>query len=763
MKESQLVDLIWARIHKRVIDVVNNSKSSGSSNSNLNLNVSQYSEALLVTGARSLKGNLAVLDGITIDGVDLSALNTSFTSLNNSVASHLITNFKTAHGSIVHTHINDSEGGKISHSSLNNLNNDDHTLYAHSESGTRPAHVANRLNKNVLAGNGLLDGGNTLLNADVELYVDKDYNFDWYGEHIFFNTLYSTVIKPISPIAYDIGASNLMYRDLWASNIQATIFAETTISLIGGYLRLAKDQGTFQETITNTATQINFYKTMTINDIVEIRANAKYEILKITSLSSGTTYNVSRAINGATIPTWEAGVVYSVLGQTGNGFIDLNSTSTPKISLYKQGNSWNDQKEIIRIGDLNNNWGYSTETYGIAIGSYESGKSNIIVDQNGILKIRNHNINVVTMGSDGKFTLVGEMVVENTISSSSGIVKLTNDGVDIQTGFNIELLKGINFYAGSTLLANIAMYRTSYLSTSQWQSTLYIKHEDNHPQISISTDVNISGGLGFIDITNTGYLGTIQQSIQLSTELARLMISSTHDLLLNSSTLTILADKVYYYDMPLTSGVDNYHYYIQSFRCWFVYKLGVYYQLNVPSFNGSYPTSPVANLRVYRTDLNAEMAYINSSWQRIAGTQLAIMYETSTAQSIPNAAYTIVNFNTLNFATHTGLITIGASWRFTAAEEGTYRVSSMVTFNPTATWADNEQAALAIYKNGADFARLDFKDNMPSTASYMSLNGTLTLKLAANDYIDIRVYQATGTALSLLNDANFNIVNIERI
>lgn len=96
-----------------------------------------YPSALLLDGTRQLTGNLSVAAGITIDGVDISA--------------------HAADGSIHH---------------LSGMSADDHTQYAHSESGgTRVAYGANRLYKTITAGNGLTGGGQLDANRTLSVLL----------------------------------------------------------------------------------------------------------------------------------------------------------------------------------------------------------------------------------------------------------------------------------------------------------------------------------------------------------------------------------------------------------------------------------------------------------------------------------------------------------------------------------------------------------------------------------------------------------------
>ena len=154
---------------------------------------------------------------------------------------------------------------------------------------------------------------------------------------------------------------------------------------------MAKDQGRLPAVAAADVT-IDFGKAMTVGDFIVIRAHdasgaIKAEYIEIGSLISGTNYNVTRDLAAAhvTDPVWADGTPYVALGQTGNGRIELNANDTPRMSMIVQGATYNAQTEMLRVGDLNGNWGYVAPTYGFAAGEYAAGENSLTIDQtNGI-------------------------------------------------------------------------------------------------------------------------------------------------------------------------------------------------------------------------------------------------------------------------------------------------------------------------------------------------------------------------------------------
>jgi len=343
------------------------------------LDDNQAPQFLKIDGTRDLIGNLNVANGITIDGVDISALSAAYDA-------HLIT--------------------------------DAHTIYAHAEgSGTRRAYEAGRLNRSILAGNGLTGGGllttdqtlSVLLNASWSglsvdgngLRINTAAAFTWTNDHVFQGLTKTRHLYPELTDTYDLGSSTLLWRKGWLSELDAILFSQNTVTLLGGWLLISKDEGALAANVAPADTQIDFGKTMTPGDFVLFRAAGQVEYMQVGTLVGGTTYNVTRNLDGSGANTWSSGTPFAVLGQSGQGRIELNAYDTPRIQLIRQGATYNAQTEIIRIGDLNGNWGYSAQKWGVAIGEYASGKANITIDQDGIIRIRNYATDVIKLsGTD---------------------------------------------------------------------------------------------------------------------------------------------------------------------------------------------------------------------------------------------------------------------------------------------------------------------------------------------------------------------------
>lgn len=142
----------------------------------------------------------------------------------------------------------------------------------------------------------------------------------------------------------------------------------------------------------------------------------------------------------------------------------------------------------------------------------------------------------------------------------------------------------------------------------------------------------------------------------------------------------------------------------------------------------------------------------------------AALYTTDAGQSIPYGAFTIVDFENLVHDTDAA-VTTGASWKFTCptGQGGQYRVSIMLLFTSTSTWAAAEHAEAFVYKGGVAYTCLARTTAESATTLYRELNGSADVYLSAAEYIDIRVFQGSGGAIALANDGLYNHVSISRI
>lgn len=138
-------------------------------------------------------------------------------------------------------------------------------------------------------------------------------------------------------------------------------------------------------------------------------------------------------------------------------------------------------------------------------------------------------------------------------------------------------------------------------------------------------------------------------------------------------------------------------------------------------------------------------------------------YTTTAGQSISSgAAAAIIDFGTLVKDTHLA-VTTGASWKYTAPTKQVVTVDVRATLSSSAAWNEGETAALYLYKNGALFRFLDFIYAPFTGAQIMLMQGSCTVELASGDYIDIRIVQNSGSAITMDTTAGINTVEITSV
>ncbi len=222
---------------------------------------------------------------------------------------------------------------------------------------------------------------------------------------------------------YDLGSLDKWWRSLYASTINSTVFAQNVQQVIGGSFLIPKNTGTLP-LVGVQSDSIDFGKTMTVGDHILIKSFdeggvPKTEYIKIGDLISGTCYGVTRDEAGAhaTDPVWPDGTPYAVLGQAGNGWIQLDATTTPRMSVFTLGSAYNIQNEVYRAGNLKGNWGYGSDIYGLAVGEYASNKANMTYDPTNGLRLRIYGNEYINLTNNGNALIAGKLQLNGTASA----------------------------------------------------------------------------------------------------------------------------------------------------------------------------------------------------------------------------------------------------------------------------------------------------------------------------------------------------------
>jgi len=299
-------------------------------------------------------------------------------------------------------------------------------------------------------------------------------------------------ITPNATDTYDLGSSTKLWRKGYLSELEAVLFAENTITLLGGWFYVPKYAGTLTSAVESADTQINFdatTPTLTAGDHIVLRSSGQVEYVTLVSVVLGTLWNVTRNVDGSGANDWPAGTPYVCLGQDGDGRIELNAYDTPRISIIEQGAAYNAQTEIIRMGDLNGGWGYSSELYGIAIG--DSGSDHITVEATNGIRFRDSSGNTVGQLNGADWTLGSVSGGEYLALSDSGI-ELYSNSVKV---FDVD-------NGGDVILGQVAASKANVFF-DQSEGRLNFRGNTT-TQAYIDTDGSIVGGGGNVKLNSDG-------------------------------------------------------------------------------------------------------------------------------------------------------------------------------------------------------------------------------------------------------------------
>jgi len=142
----------------------------------------------------------------------------------------------------------------------------------------------------------------------------------------------------------------------------------------------------------------------------------------------------------------------------------------------------------------------------------------------------------------------------------------------------------------------------------------------------------------------------------------------------------------------------------------------------------------------------------------VAQAEVLVRATVGTNQSIPNNAYTKVQFDTETLDVYNEFNT--STNTFTAKRAGQYFITATFLFN-TAAWATNAQILATIDKNGAQI----MQNWYPIQGSYNNYTGVTvnqTIDLAVGDTIHIGVYQSSGAAKTLFASTSYSGMSISR-
>jgi len=146
---------------------------------------------------------------------------------------------------------------------------------------------------------------------------------------------------------------------------------------------------------------------------------------------------------------------------------------------------------------------------------------------------------------------------------------------------------------------------------------------------------------------------------------------------------------------------------------------------------------------------------------RVVAARYQISVSTANA-ALANGAEEVIDFDTKADDSH-NVVTVGASWKFTAPVAGRYRISTALRLSATAGWAANEVFYLRLRKNGSVVQVISSRYMESTHSSTVSTGGSTQISLNAGDYIDVLGYQDSGGAINVDTSGTYGWIDIERI
>lgn len=192
----------------------------------------------------------------------------------------------------------------------------------------------------------------------------------------------SNYVSGINGAGFSLDSNLLEVGNISARGlIRTAVFQKDVVSTVGGNLAvlpgdiLDVDMTALDaETITTKGDVL-----LRVGDVLRIKDGTDDEWFKVTSIAGAPTYVVERdkaalyASNNN--PTWKKGASVIVYGINGDGgvYMTASENDAPYISIFDHtGSPWTTINTRLRLGNLNGYLGYTTDTYGIAIGETDS-------------------------------------------------------------------------------------------------------------------------------------------------------------------------------------------------------------------------------------------------------------------------------------------------------------------------------------------------------------------------------------------------------
>jgi len=140
----------------------------------------------------------------------------------------------------------------------------------------------------------------------------------------------------------------------------------------------------------------------------------------------------------------------------------------------------------------------------------------------------------------------------------------------------------------------------------------------------------------------------------------------------------------------------------------------------------------------------------------IEGQSRARAYRATSVQAINDSTWTKVQLNAESYDTQ-GEFDSATNYRFTATKAGYYVVSGAVELSSV---GQVTKVVIAFYRNGSSVSQASFGENLGSGGGATHSD---IIYLAANDYLELYVYQNSGFSLNAQIGENITFMSVHKI
>jgi len=214
--------------------------------------------------------------------------------------------------------------------------------------------------------------------------------------------------------------------------ITAAVMTYNVIQAFAGSMGVMKSAGVVRDDVTVQVSTpfditvqdpaVGHMAVFAVGDFLRMKLGGTDTWFLVNSVTNNTTYytyNVTRQ-SGTSGNIIKAGSSLIDYGISNDGFLYMTADDTygPYFAVKTHaGAPWTTTTEHVRLGNLNGNWGYVADIYGMAIGQYAASKPNITIDPTNGLRIRNYTADVLKFDVSGNAIISGKLQMNQATSA----------------------------------------------------------------------------------------------------------------------------------------------------------------------------------------------------------------------------------------------------------------------------------------------------------------------------------------------------------